>query len=233
MNRRRARTGLTLIELVVAMTIFLLLVGAALGTYAEVYKTMERTETQEDIYQTGRVILAQLSTELASAYQPPAAQTSALEGDDTPGDPDLLQADILTFLTTAHPADESSSLGDLTQVTYSMNDPAAQEAPGLYVEEDLTPGLEVNDNTVDRYRLSPLVIEFNCKYLPAEGDWETEWVDQTILPMAVRVELTLQDRAGKEKPVTLVSTTNLAMATLPPESSSSGTSGSSGSNGTQ
>ena len=229
MNRRRARIGFTLIELVVAMTIFLLLVSAAMGTYAQVYKTTQRVETQEDMYQTGRVILAQLSAELASAYQPPvvagATATSSLEGDDTAGDGTGLQADKLIFLTTAHPADETNSRGDVTQVTYSMNDPVQQELPGLYLEEDLTPGLEVTDNTPERYRLSPLVLEFNCKYLTTDGDWQNDWVSQTSLPAAVRVELTLQDHAGKEKPLTLVATTNLALATLPPTSTSSTSSG--------
>jgi hypothetical protein len=104
-----------------------------------------------------------------------------------------------------------------------MDKPALGEAPGLYIEVNPTPGLEVDEDQIERHCLSPLVIGLNCEYLPAEGDWETEWVDETTLPIAVRVGLTLQDQAGKEKPVTLVSTTNLAMATLPTGGESSET----------
>lgn len=226
MKLRAARTGLTLVELVVAMTIFALLMSAAMGTYAAVHKTMTRIQTQEDIYQTGRVLLDQLTTELASAYQLPSAPTSSLQGQETSGAEDLRPADVLTFLTTAHPIDESRSRGDLTQLTYSMNN--SDEPAGLYLEEDFTPGLEATDTQVQRYWLSPLVISFACKYLPVEGDWVTDWTSQTTLPMAVRVELTLQDRAGQEKPVTLVATTNLATATAPAATTAGTTTGTGG-----
>ena len=215
MNTDAKSAGFTLIELTVAVAIFLVFITATFGTFTTVYDFMARTETHEDLYQTGRVILAQLSAELASVYRPASSTETELVGEDTEGSVDSLQSDRLSFLTTAHPVDEDDTYGDLTRVTYSLDGASSGEPPGLYLEESWTPGLELDEDQVERHLVSPLVVGFNCKYLPMEGDWELEWVDQTTLPLAVRVELTLQDPEAQSLPLVLVSTTNLAMTTIP------------------
>ena len=215
MNTDAKSAGFTLIELTVAVAIFLVFITATFGTFTTVHDFMARTEVHEDLYQTGRVVLAQLSAELASVYRPASSTETELVGEDTEGSVDSLQSDRLSFLTTAHPVDEDDTYGDLTRVTYSLDGASFGEPPGLYLEESWTPGLELNDDQVERHLVSPLVVGFNCKYLPVEGDWELEWVDQTTLPLAVRVELTLQDLEAQSLPLVLVSTTNLAMTTIP------------------
>ncbi len=215
MNTEAKSAGFTLIELTVAVAIFLVFITAAFGTFTMVHDSMARTEAHEDLYQTGRVVLAQLSAELASAYQPAGSTETELVGEDTDGPVDSIQSDRISFLTTAHPVDEDYTYGDLTRVTYSLDGAGSGEPPGLYLEESWTPGLELNEDQAERHLLSPLVVGFNCKYLPVEGDWELEWVDQTTLPLAVRVELTLQDPEAQSPPLVLVSTTNLAMTTIP------------------
>ena len=216
MNTAAKSAGFTLIELTVAVAIFLVFITATFGTFTTVHDSMARTETHEDLYQTGRVVVAQLSAELASVYQPADSTATELVGEDTEGPVDSLQSDRLSFLTTAHPVDEDDTYGDLTRVTYWLDDASSGEPPGLYLEESWTPGLELNEDQVELPHLvSPLVVGFNCKYLPVEGEWELEWVDQTTLPLAVRVELTLQDLEAQSLPLVLVSTTNLAMTTIP------------------
>ena len=76
MNTDAKSAGFTLIELTVAVAIFLVFITAAFGTFTMVYDSMARTEAHEDLYQTGRVVLAQLSAELASAYQPALVPTT-------------------------------------------------------------------------------------------------------------------------------------------------------------
>lgn len=222
MSNGQGGRGFTLIELLVAIVIFLIIIGSIYGTLHAGQQSMARAEEQEDVQQVGRALLAQMSTELACVYHA-AGDTTALVGEDTDGAGDGMQEDRVTLLTTAHAVRDDRVAGDLCRVSYSMADPDQNEEKGLYIEESLTPGLELSDAEPERRLLSSLVVGFNCKYLPVEGDWETEWVDQTTLPVAVRVELVLQSKRPGAKPVVMATTTNLAMATYPEEGTSDAT----------
>lgn len=212
---RRAR-GFTLIEMIVAVMIFMLFIAAVYGTYTAANKAITSTEEEQEVLQTGRVLLAQLNTEFTSAYQASTATVSTLYGEDSDNASDGLQQDTLTLLTTAHAPYGDAPAGDLCQVKYEMSDGTQDEKPGLYVEESFHPDLELEEATPEKRLLSPLVVGFNCKYLAAGGtDWQTEWIDQTVLPVAVRVELTLKPRRENAKPTILVSTANLMLATAP------------------
>jgi len=215
MSTRRQAHGLTLLETIVAVVIFMMFTSVVYATYSAAYTAYTRAEEVTEVYQTGRVLLAQMGAELASAYQTPTESTSTLTGEDTNGSSDALQTDTLTFLTTAHAAYGSAPAGDLCQVTYNMGNGSLDETPGLDVTEDFHPGQEMEDETLEPRLLSPLVVGFNVLYLPVDDDWMTEWVDQTTLPLAVRIELTLQPPRAGAKPIILTSTTNLAMATAP------------------
>lgn len=213
MTRRRGH-GFTLIEMLVAVVILLIFLGAIYGVYSAAQAAMAQTEEQAEVTQTGRALLAQLSAEMTSAYPTPGAETTGFTGEETAATTDR-QEDTLTFLTTAHDTAEKPPAGDLCQVRYRMDDPAANETPGLYVELRRTPGLEMEEAEPEVELLSPRVTSFNVLYLPADGDWLTEWPDGPTLPVAVRVELAVQsDRLGA-KPMTVTITTNVAMATTP------------------
>lgn len=215
MNGRR-RQGFTLIEVLVAVVIFLIFISAVYATFHAANRSMTQAQAQEDVYQTGRVLLAQLNSELASAYQPSASRTSALIGTDTDGASTDLQSDQLNLLTTAHQMGAEQKTGGLCRVSYMMGGDTEDEQPGLYMEVNPHPGREIADEQFTRQLLSPLVVGFNCKYLPVGGEWEVAWPEeQTTLPVAVRVELTLQSKEPGSKPVILVTTANLRMATAP------------------
>lgn len=223
MNTRRPVMGFTLIETMVAIVILLIFLSAIYGVFHAAQAGVERAEIQDDLDQTGRVLLGQLSSELISAYQASDATTSSLQGTDDPNsdtDP-LKQQDQLTFLTTAHHTDTPS--GGLCQVTYLMvggtgginNVDGTVDSPGLYLEEVSPPELTLEDSTPTHRLLSPLVVGFNCLYLTVDGTWETEWLDQTTLPRAVRIEITLLAPQPGAQPMVLETTVNPAMTTTP------------------
>jgi prepilin-type N-terminal cleavage/methylation domain-containing protein len=78
MSRSPARYGFTLVEIMVATVIFMLFITAVYGTYTAAHSAMTRAEEQEELYQTGRVVLAQLNSELTCTYQAGTATVSAL-----------------------------------------------------------------------------------------------------------------------------------------------------------
>jgi len=209
------RYGFTLIEMMVAVVIFLLFIGAVYGVYQAASNAMVRTEEHEDVTQTGRVLLGQMTAELACAYQSSSVTTSQLVGEDTDNPVDGVQQDRLTFLTTAHAMADDQPTGDISQVTYCIGGDQEGEQPGLYIEETRHPGLEVDGTQPTRRLLSPLVSGLNCRYLTENG-WEDAWTEKTALPIAVRVELTLRGPRKDAKPRVMTATANLMMATQPP-----------------
>jgi len=211
----RAR-GFTLIEILVAVTIFAIFIGAVYGTYAATQAAMSRTEEHEEVYQAGRVLLAQLAAELTSAWQPATATASTLTGEDTAGRTDDVQADVLTFRTTAHRLHADGPVGDITDVSYTLGDADTGAERGLYLTETLHPDLDASTETPEARLLSARVVSFNCRYLPPDGsDWVEAWTDRATLPQAVRLELVLQPEHPQAKPVALMTTVNLMTATAP------------------
>lgn len=223
MNTRRIATGFTIIEMIVAIVILLIFLSSIYGVYHAAQAGVQRTEIQGDLDQTGRVLLGQLSGELTSAYQASDATTSSLQGTDdlNSGADPLMQQDQLTFLTSAHHMDTPN--GGLCQVTYLMvggtgainSLDGTTDPPGLYIEEITPPGLTPEDSTPTHRLLSPLVVGFNCLYLTVDGTWETEWLDQTTLPRAVRIEITLLAQKPGAQPMVLETTVNPAMTMAP------------------
>ncbi|MHB9132116.1 MAG: prepilin-type N-terminal cleavage/methylation domain-containing protein [Armatimonadota bacterium] len=207
------RHGFTLIEMMVALVIFAIFIGAVYGTYQSANQASASVEERADVYQTARVLLAQVNHELCCAYQSGSATTSSLLGEDTEGDATALQHDTLTLLTTGHRAlNTGEPAGDVCQVKYSVELDADEQPTGFFLTENLHPGLEADDTAPEPTALSDMVAGMNCKYLDgASNEWQDEWVDREALPAAVRVELVLKPRREGAKPIMLFTTADLAM----------------------
>jgi len=229
----RRASGFTMIELLVALVIFLIFIGAVFGIYSAATRSMSAAEEKQEIAQTGRVLLAQLDSELSCAYQSASATTSTLVGEN-----DADTGVKLTFLTTGHAAPADQPAGDLCQLVYTIGDASTTTAgsatpqttsgdtattTGLYVQEDFHPGCEMENETLTPRELSPLVTGMAFQYLDASGTWQDTWTDQTTLPVAVHVALTLQPPRKDAAPVVVASTTNLMMATASATTTTGGT----------
>ena len=217
-------SGFTLIESMVATLIFLLFLGLIFGIYSATNQSMKRVEQQQEVYQTGRALLAQINAELTCAYQSANQSASALVGQYAVDAGTGLPQDTLTFITAAHPAPVGQPASDLCQVTYEISGNDTPDSPvGLYVAEDYYPGLEVANATFTPRLLSPLVIGLNCLFLDTTGTWQSDWENQTTFPQAIRVELTMKPQTPKAVPLVLVTTANLLTATAASATTASGT----------
>ena len=184
--------------------------------------TVSRTEERADLYQTARVLLSQMTSELASAFQPSGAQESSLVGMDTEGSESAPQFDRISILTTARRPElvqgqaRGEAAGELCRVTYSVPTTPDGIPLGLFVEQDFRPGLGIGGAPREPIRLSALVAGLNCTYLDAAtGEWSNEWVSQEKLPKAVRVELLMKPARKGSKPIMIASTANISILAGP------------------
>ncbi|HEY3418476.1 MAG TPA: prepilin-type N-terminal cleavage/methylation domain-containing protein [Armatimonadota bacterium] len=226
-GRKGRLRGFTIIEILVAMSIFVLFVSSVYGAFRQANKSTVGTEERAEVYQTARVLIEKINRELRSAYQPRTATTSSLVGEDTEGDPTAPQFDKLTFITTAHSMTTGEEpAGDVCQVQYLIGQDADENPLGLYMVENPHPGLEPDNEVRDPQEVSDLVVGMNCKYLdPDTDEWVDDWTDRPQLPKAVRVELALQAKRKGAKPVLVATTANLPP---PPPAGAASTTGGTG-----
>ena len=206
--------GFTLVEVLVAIVIFMIIIGSIYGALRTANMSVSRTEERADVYQTARVLLEQINSELCSAYQPQESDASTLIGEDTDASETAPQYDALTFLTTGRrPPASTEPAGDLCEVAYLVHKTPDEEPIGLFVQESFRPGIELGDQEPQPVMLSELVVGLNCEYLDAPGgDWLKEWTNRNALPVAVRVELVLKPEREGAKPIMVSSTANIEIS---------------------
>ena len=209
---RGPSSGFTLVEVLVAIVIFMIIIGSIYGALRTANMSVSRTEERADVYQTARVLLEQINSELCSAYQPQESDASTLVGEDTDASETAPQYDALTFLTTGRrPPASTEPAGDLCEVAYVVHKTPDQEPIGLFVRENFRPGIDLSDP--QPVMLSELVVGLNCEYLDAPGgEWLKEWTNRNALPVAVRVELVLRPEREGAKPIMVASTANIEIS---------------------
>lgn len=119
--------GFTLLEIVIAIFIFALIVSTVLGVYRGTFAIMDETETQEDTYQTARIALERITSDLACAYLTEAGRSPRTdpldseevlfhgEAKETGG----LPCGELRFLSLAHlDFSEQRPLAEPAEITY-------------------------------------------------------------------------------------------------------------------
>ncbi|MDD3926758.1 MAG: type II secretion system protein GspJ [bacterium] len=208
------RDGFTLIETMVAAAIMIVIIGAVYGAFRAAGASTSRLEERADISQTGRILLDRIGAELQSVCLSGAGEDEGLTGEDTTDAQEGLQFDKLTFTTTGHHAASGTEpAGDVCRVSYYVEQDDGRPL-GLYMEEDLRPGLSLSESDeAEAILLSDKVVGLNCLYYDSDADeWLDEWTDQTRLPAAVRIELALRSRSGAV-PVVMASTFNPSVLT--------------------
>lgn len=214
---RRTESGFTLVETLVAIVILMIVIGSIYGAFRAANMCVMMAQERSDAYQTARILSAQINGELCSAYQRSGASVSSLVGEDTPSGQSAVQCDRMTFLTTGRRSQATTSLaGDLRQVTYFEGSTDDGKPLGLFMQEDLQPGLGEATTDAQPVKLSDRVISFNCKYYdPDSQEWANEWKDRSKLPAAVRVEMAIQPERDGAKPIIVATTANMMITSGP------------------
>jgi prepilin-type N-terminal cleavage/methylation domain-containing protein len=177
MNRR----GMTLLELVVALTVSGAAMAAGYGAFAQMVDQRERMRAATDAVNQAATVRRDVSAWLAGAKIGLGGDGPEFRGlDGVAGD---LPDDEITFMT-----DAATPLGDVTAVVrlYVDRDPATPEI-GLVAE--LT---EFRGSATTRIELVPNATGLDVQYVSAilGGDrWMPSWISRTVLPRGVQLRL--------------------------------------------
>ncbi|PYN06821.1 MAG: hypothetical protein DME06_18020 [Candidatus Rokuibacteriota bacterium] len=167
---RRAPSGFTLLEIVIALAIVGALLTIAFGGLRVGLSAWRKGENRAEVHQHARTLMVVLARSIGSAYPYRIAAEQAPEA--------VLQfdgyPDRLSFVTRAAPFPLAATIA-FTAVRLSLD---TGEEPGFVVSERALPNQEV--------------------YLRPDADWEERWDGATELglPAAVQVSLTTTLEGG-------------------------------------
>ena len=98
MQKRSYRSsGFTLLEILMAISIFAIVISLAYGSYRATFRIIDSTESQAEIYNKGRMVMDRLSSDLGSLY---LGTNGFLQG--KPQNIGNREADTIQLTSTAH-----------------------------------------------------------------------------------------------------------------------------------
>lgn len=213
MTRTRRRSGMTLIEVMVAMAMFAVVATLIYGGFAQTARAKRNLEAQLDRYHEIRVAMERMVRELSSAYvSTHLNRTPALQGMRTTfvgkdsGFGDRIDFTSMSHMRVYRDAKES----DQNEISYFLTD--APSGDGQVLARRMQP--RPDDEPQEGGRVEVLVddvLEFDLEYLdPVNWEWVSDWdavtgISQTNrLPKQVKISLTVPPIAGRGKRETFV-----------------------------
>ena len=192
-------SGLTLLELLVALAIAAILVLAQVAPFQRAIESRDRAEAALERTSAARVTLQRLSEEIAGAVPLAGARFSVADRTlDLP-------ASELHFATNAARRLREGPQDTIEQVTYRLEPPGRGDRGGRLIKEQLPSMAAVGTPPAQAVVLED-VAAFHVRVLPA-GDnqgWVETWQSddggsRDSLPRAVEIELAIAD--GSANPI--------------------------------
>ncbi|MBM3471880.1 MAG: prepilin-type N-terminal cleavage/methylation domain-containing protein [Armatimonadetes bacterium] len=186
------RRGMTLIELIMALTIGSMVIGAVLAVLKSANDTQTLGERRADLLQCVRVSLNQMHRDLQLTVTRSNDEQFMFIG--TNEGEEGLPTDSIEF--TSASGDPMSSLlptGDLLRMQYYLDLDEETEPTGLVrsalrlpLPEEISP----TEAELSARTYCPWAVGLNFEYYdPTQQDWVEEWQERTDVPTAVRISL--------------------------------------------
>ena len=195
------RRGMTLIELIMALTIGSMVIAAVLAVLNSANSTQALGEHRADLLQCVRVSLNQIRRDLQLTVTRSNDEQFTFLGTD--GGDEGLPTDSIEF--TSISGDPASSLlptGDLLRMQYYLDLDEQTESTGLVrsalrlpLAEEISPTeVELSSRTY-----CPWAVGLNFEYFDTtQQDWAEEWQERTDVPTAIRILLYVLPEPPKE-----------------------------------
>ena len=222
--------GFTLLEILIAMFIFVVVLSTIYTAYTGTFRNMEVTESQAEIYEMARITLERMMEDLESVYLPQRTKGSQ-SGDDTlqptrfVGESTEIKGRRVAnirFVSRAHLVfnEEDKETGPAKIVYYVRE--SNEEEKGLSIYRSDTPVFEERAEGGGEERAKGLLLcdglySVNFTYYDDEGEahdsWDTtenEYKDK--LPRAVSILLEFVNKTNPESPLKFMTSVALPMA---------------------
>ena len=197
MMRKRQQAGFTLLETIVVITI----IGAVTGIGSVMFFTMMDVwtglKTQTDLDRAAEGVLDSIGKDLAAVVSPKLAERGLVGTDGSADHPDYrripLASDEIEFPTLGRAVDSQGATREVGAIVKYRVDRARGNTL-VRTATSLVPGSAVNEQPVRAG-----VLQLGFEYAGAGNpEWVSSWTDESSLPRAVRVTVTLVD---PERPV--------------------------------
>ena len=197
--------GLTLLEVLVAIAILGIIMGAIYGTYILNVEAIQIARQKGQVYQIARIVLDRMTRDLESAFievdLPDKQIQLGIIGEDreTDGKAD----DRLDFTTLTHlPPNEMSPRTDLCEVGYQLVEDSENEGFILYRRDDGIPDDDLTDGGFSHdliKGITGLDITFQNTHGEEFDNWNTiKGEPENGLPSLITIRLTIKDEEGQE-----------------------------------
>jgi type II secretion system protein J len=190
---RRASSGFTLVELIVASTVTAMVAGSAVLVLSQVTAAQTRVARQTDWQQEARAAIQSIARSLRNAYRPTEQEQNRLEGRDDfaaafPGDR------VRFFTISSRVIRPGEPQSDVHQVEYFLFEDEAG-VTNLMRRTDPTRNVEPDDGGVLE-RVASGIVGLNMNYYDGVG-WREQWIkDVPPFPVAVRIEVMARSADG-------------------------------------
>ncbi|MDY6851028.1 MAG: type II secretion system protein GspJ [Thermodesulfobacteriota bacterium] len=194
------RPGLTLIDMLVALTILAVVMTAVYAVFASQKRAVKAATEGREVFAQGLIVLDRLSRDLRGAWLPDRANPASgimlrFEG----------KSDRLDLATTAVLSQTETRGPDLVEVGYRVetDEDGRKAARRLVRRQDETPDDDPAEGGAEII-LTRDLIALELVYLNGAGEGESTWVAAQAgqLPRAVRIKLVLSTSEGREETFT-------------------------------
>jgi general secretion pathway protein J len=207
MTARRASSGFTMIELMLAMAIFAFITTIMWGSFSQTASTKKTIQSEQDRAHTVRVALTRMARELEMAYLSDNENTAITNRRTFFAASARADVDEVTFASFAHQRLRAGAAeGDSALISYyGAPDPDNRRVLNLMRRE--TRRLQAEDPSSllgEAYILCPDVARVKFAFYDhRKKEWQTDWstLDASgtpYLPAHVRITLTIVDDRGQE-----------------------------------
>ncbi len=191
----RKQTGLTLLDLLVAITLLAIILTTIYWVFANHQRSVEAASEARDAYGQGRLILDRMVRDVTGAWLPAGKRPKAgfaylFSGRETG----------LDFITTAHLSSDIAPGLDLVEVGYRIMKNEREDDFTLVRRQDSTPDDDAEDGGSEII-LTKSLKAIEIGYLNRSGQELSEWEAEQLseLPYAVKISLTLTAASGKQE----------------------------------
>lgn len=221
-SRPSSNHGFTLLEILMAISIFAIVVSLAYGSYRSTFRIIDQTESQTEIYNQARITMDRISCDLSALY---LGSSGFLQG--KPQTLGNKEADSIQFTSTAHLVlnREEQPAGYAT-ISYTVEEDSETRELSLFRHDLAFRPAETNEQAAVGHGtlLCDGLQEVRLLYYGNKGEQKDSWDSKEIaeadtnaqkLPDRIEISLLFADPSAGGKPIRFTTATTFPSANPP------------------